>query len=116
MATDGRESPRLTAGTWKRTDPELVSGPDREGPTVVGPAAPRAQSDGVAGDQATRYLHEIRNWMRFIGIIVIINVVAAIVIGIVVGVEVSHAVNNSNPGGTTPNSNCLSQGGTDPNC
>ena len=115
MATDGREPTGLTAGAAKGTDPELVPGLDKEDHTEAGSPAPAARG-GVAGDPVARYLHEIRNWMRFIGIIVIINVFAAIVIGIVVGVEVSHAVNNSNPGGTTPNSNCLSQGGTDPSC
>jgi len=84
----------------------------QEQPTAAPTAAPAPTPDG----ESTRYLREIRNWIRFIGIIVIINVIAAIVIGIVVGVAVTHAVNNTTSGGTTSNSNCLSQGGTDPSC
>jgi hypothetical protein len=94
-----------------------VPGLDEEGHMVTRPLALPLHGGERTEDPATRYLHEIRNWMRFIGIIVIINVVAGIIIGIVVGVEVSHAVNNSSTsGGTTSNSNCLSQGGTDPSC
>jgi len=85
---------------------------NQEQPTAAPTAAPAPTPDG----ESTRYLREIRNWIRFIGIIVIINVIAAIVIGIVVGVAVTHAVNNTTSGGTTSNSNCLSQGGTDPSC
>jgi len=77
MAADGRESPGLTAGTWKRADPGFVPGLDEEGHMVAGPVAPPLHGGGTAEDPATRYLREIRNWMRFIGIIVIINVVAS---------------------------------------
>lgn len=91
----------------------------REQPTAT-PSSAAVQPTGATmppvDGESIRYLREIRNWMRFIGIIVIINVIAAVVIGIVVGVAVSHAVNNTTSGGTTLNSNCLSQGGTDPNC
>ena len=78
--------------------------------------SPGPTRPGMAGDAATRYLHEIRNWMRFIGIVVIINVAAAIVIGIAVGVQVSHTANHSTFGGFTPGSTCVSHGGTDPSC
>ena len=100
--------------TDRQRPPGFVPGLSEDGQMVTGP--PGAAAGTREADSATTYLREIRNWMRFIGIVVIINVVAAIVIGIVVGVEVSHAVSNTTSGGTTSNSNCMSQGGTDPSC
>jgi hypothetical protein len=82
---------------------------------VTGPSKALGASGPVRTDQSAFYLREIRNWMRFIGIVVIVNVIAAIIIGVVIGVQLSHAVSNS-VGSTAPATNCLSLGGTDPSC
>jgi hypothetical protein len=45
------------------------------------------------------------------------GVAATLIMGIIVGIQTAKVANELNsPGGTGTSSNCLSQGGTDPNC
>ena len=83
-----------------------------------GGAAPRPSASTRPGSRpaatAEDYARQTRNATVFIAWVVGIFAVVSLIAGIVIGVSLIHAVNNSNGGGGV--SNCISQGGTNPNC
>lgn len=65
-------------------------------------------------DLALVYLRQAKTAVVTMAVITVIGLVAAVIIGIVVAVSVAHENSLLNGGGGT--SNCVSQGGTNPNC
>lgn len=80
---------------------------------------PHPQPEPTAADiQMTKlveYARQTGSATVFIAWIIGVGVVISLILGIIVGVQTAKVANELNNGGTT-SSNCLSQGGTNPNC
>jgi len=57
-----------------------------------------------------KYLREIRNWVRFAGILLIVSVLAGVIMGIVIVKDMNTVA------APVSTSTCLSLGGTNPAC
>lgn len=79
------------------------------------PPAPRTVTREPAEQ---RYLRQTRNATVFMAWVIGVWVALSLIIGLVLGIGLMHAVNQINTNGGTGGSitNCLSQGGTNPNC
>jgi hypothetical protein len=77
--------------------------------------APATTLDAYTTEElALVYLRQARTAVVTMAVIAVAGVIASIILGIVVAVGVSHLNNAVTGGGGS--SNCLSQGGTNPNC
>lgn len=63
-----------------------------------------------------RYARQTRTAVVFIAWVVGVVVVLTLIFGIIAGVQLGKIQNELNNSGSATNSNCLSQGGTNPNC
>jgi hypothetical protein len=93
---------------------------DREG-YEIGPKAAQGTAPATAARPAEpielKYMRETRNAAVFIAVVVGIVAALSLIATIIVGVQLSKLNSDlNNVGGGSNSSNCLSQGGTDPNC
>jgi predicted anti-sigma-YlaC factor YlaD len=64
-----------------------------------------------------KHTHTTATWMKFIGVVVLVQIVLALIFGIVIAVGINKAATVSNPSQSpTTSSSCASQGGVDPSC
>lgn len=107
--------------------PAKISGNSSRISQRIPPAAPLIPPDGAVsatGNYGTpppkeppelRYARQTRNAAVFIAVLAGISAVAILIGVIIVGVQLRSLSNTVN-GTSTSGSNCLSQGGTNPNC
>ncbi|MGH3218964.1 MAG: hypothetical protein ACRDPY_09700 [Streptosporangiaceae bacterium] len=100
-----------------RHQPPFTPQPPGDPVTYGAPPPPKPPESTAADLQMAKlveYARQTRSATVFIAWIIGIGVAIALVLGIIVGVQTAKVANELNGGGGT--SNCLSQGGTNPNC
>jgi hypothetical protein len=85
--------------------------------SIIDPPANTSRTPPHAGETPEqRYARQTRTAVVFIAWVVAVVVVLTLIFGIIAGVQLGKIQNELNNGGSTTNSDCLSQGGTNPNC
>jgi t-SNARE complex subunit (syntaxin) len=76
---------------------------------------PESTAADIQMTKLVEYARQTRSATLFIAWIIGIGVAISLILGIIVGVQTAKVANELNNGGTS-SSNCVSQGGTNPDC